>query len=234
MDVIDLSNNIPECTICFYPITNDKYVTRCFHTFHHSCILEWSLERSVCPLCNSNISIPEFNDSNYEIEMRNGENASLNLVETLEFQRYLEQVERHRQMREREEEDRIREIETRTNSTILVIGNYEPYNSDEEDSNNINQIIISPGEKIRIHFLIFIEFSTTIVIINFTIDVIQLFFIIFSFISIITYRIKCNKYRFLSLVFKSLFILYTLTIFEDVNPDSSIAIIPWMMLSLIK
>jgi len=60
----DISNNLDDCSICFYPIITDKYVTDCSHTFHHTCIHEWSLHMPIChcPLCNFIINIPELNN----------------------------------------------------------------------------------------------------------------------------------------------------------------------------
>ena len=59
--IVVTPNNLEECAVCFYPIITDKYVTDCSHTFHHTCIHEWSLHKPICPLCNFVINIPEFN-----------------------------------------------------------------------------------------------------------------------------------------------------------------------------
>jgi len=54
-----IPNNLEECSICFYPIQTDKYVTDCSHTFHYACLHEWSLHKSSCPLCVLNIKLPD-------------------------------------------------------------------------------------------------------------------------------------------------------------------------------
>jgi hypothetical protein len=54
-----IPNNLEECSICFYPIQTDKYVTDCSHTFHYACLHEWSLQKSSCPLCVLNIKLPD-------------------------------------------------------------------------------------------------------------------------------------------------------------------------------
>lgn len=42
----------PYCTICMDDIEDEMFVSKCFHTFHESCIRLWVLEKNKCPLCN--------------------------------------------------------------------------------------------------------------------------------------------------------------------------------------
>ena len=44
-----------ECAICMLPLSDDKHITKCNHTFHQKCIQEW-YKRSfklTCPMCRT-------------------------------------------------------------------------------------------------------------------------------------------------------------------------------------
>ena len=47
-----------DCSICLEPIINDdlKQKTVCQHTFHASCLLEWTRHNNSCPLCRNQLS----------------------------------------------------------------------------------------------------------------------------------------------------------------------------------
>ena len=47
-----------ECSICLEPIEENKEVKKlinCNHYFHKSCILNWILVNSNCPLCRNKL-----------------------------------------------------------------------------------------------------------------------------------------------------------------------------------
>ncbi|KAF8033274.1 hypothetical protein BT93_D2009 [Corymbia citriodora subsp. variegata] len=50
------------CPICLeeYDEDNPRFITKCEHHFHLSCILEWMERSDICPICDK---IMEFNDS---------------------------------------------------------------------------------------------------------------------------------------------------------------------------
>ncbi len=51
---IDSQENL--CCICLQDIKESKslFMTYCHHKFHVKCVKQWLIEKSTCPLCNSN------------------------------------------------------------------------------------------------------------------------------------------------------------------------------------
>ena len=239
MDTIDLSNNIIECTICFYPVISDKYVTDCSHTFHHLCLYEWCQQKNVCQLCTKTISIEPFNDEtldNAEIELRRTEITDSHLVDTIEFQRYLEYIERQRYYREQREMEnaRIERMGHQTNSTIVVINDYNVLESDEEQSQNDNVVIISTRERVKMRIYVFLEFTTTLALTSYILNIIQFLILILSTTSSISYKLRFNDMRFLSLFFKVIFIIYSIMLRQILYYEQLYMIVPWVILSIVK
>ena len=238
---MDIPKNILECTICFYPITSDKYVTDCSHTFHHACIQEWSLQKPSCPLCNALITVPEYNHGDTsEEEIRETTSIESGLVDDLEFRRYQEHVERqrHQQERERIENTRIsRIVPTGSGSTILIIGDYNEFESDDEDGMR-DITLMTRCDYIKMRILIFIETTNTIILLAFSVYILQIALLFLSLISVILYRKKKHDMRYISLFFKILFILYSVSIeyTSEYNYDLEfyITCVPWVGLIMIK
>lgn len=239
MEIIDLSDNLIECAICFYPVIIDKYVTDCSHTFHHICLYEWCQQKKVCPLCTKEITIEPFNDEpidNTEIELRQVGTTGSSLVDNMEFQRYLEYVERQRYSREQRELENamIEEMGSQTNSTIVIINDYNALVSYNEQSNNQNEIVISKQEKIKMRIYIFLEFSTTLVLTSYILNAIQMIILILSTMTSVTYKLRFNNARFLSLFFKVMFIFYSIVLKQIIYYEELFLILPWIMISVVK
>jgi hypothetical protein len=95
--IIGINENVDECAICFYPIITDKYVTDCSHSFHHTCLREWSFYLSKCPLCNMTINIPDFIIEIPPDEVARIKNVlSPELIIDLEYQKYQKQIKLER------------------------------------------------------------------------------------------------------------------------------------------
>lgn len=46
-----------ECSICLDKIkTNDYFKTKCNHTFHHKCAINWLIENDNCPICRHSLN----------------------------------------------------------------------------------------------------------------------------------------------------------------------------------
>lgn len=238
MDIIDLSNNFIECTICFYPVLNDKYVTDCSHTFHHICLYEWCQQKNVCPLCTKEIEIEPFNQENTdnnEMELRCAGLVEPGLIDNIEFQRYLEYVERQRFSREQQELANSRIEESRQQgSTIVIINDYNALVSDDEESQNVNEIVISTRDKIKIRIYVFFELTTTLVLTSYILDVIQLSILLLCLTSSVTYKMRFNDMRFLSLFFKIVFIIYNVVLTQIIYYEQLFVFVPWVMLSIVK
>ena len=59
-----------ECGICMEQIkSKDIFKTNCGHTFHNSCITQWLLPKSSCPICRNNLTkdIGQNSDTGSEI-----------------------------------------------------------------------------------------------------------------------------------------------------------------------
>ena len=238
MDIIDLSNNLIECTICFYPVLNDKYVTDCSHTFHHICLYEWCQQKNVCPLCTKEIEIEPFNQENAdnnEMELRCAGLVEPGLIDNIEFQRYLEYVERQRFSREQQELANSRIEESRQQgSTIVIINDYNALVSDDEESQNVNEIVISTRDKIKIRIYVFFELTTTLFLTSYILDVIQLSILLLCLTSSVTYKMRFNDMRFLSLFFKIVFIIYNVVLTQIIYYEQLFVFVPWVMLSIVK
>ncbi|KAF2820376.1 hypothetical protein CC86DRAFT_374530 [Ophiobolus disseminans] len=54
--------NDAECCICFDPCfasaDQEGLQLRCKHTVHDDCLLDWSREKSCCPLCRAEMFLP--------------------------------------------------------------------------------------------------------------------------------------------------------------------------------
>lgn len=239
MDIIDLSNNFIECTICFYPVLNDKYVTDCSHTFHHICLYEWYQQKNVCPLCTKEIEIEPFNQENAdnnELELRCAGLVEPGLVDNIEFRRYLEYVERQRLSREQREivNSRIEETTPHQGSTIVIINDYNALESDDEHSQNDNMVVISTRERVKIRIYVFLEFATTLVITSYILNILQFLILLLCLTSSLTYKMRFNDMRFLSLFFKVIFISYNVVLTQIIYYEQIFVYVPWIMLSIVK
>lgn len=239
MDIIDLSNNFIECTICFYPVLNDKYVTDCSHTFHHICLYEWCQQKNVCPLCTKEIEIEPFNQENAdnnELEIRCAGLVEPGLVDNIEFRRYLEYVERQRLSREQREivNSRIEETTPHQGSTIVIINDYNALESDDEHSQNDNMVVISTRERVKIRIYVFLEFATTLVITSYILNILQFLILLLCLTSSLTYKMRFNDMRFLSLFFKVIFISYNVVLTQIIYYEQIFVYVPWIMLSIVK
>jgi len=239
MDIIDLSNNFIECTICFYPVLNDKYVTDCSHTFHHICLYEWYQQKNVCPLCTKEIEIEPFNQENAdnnELEIRCAGLVEPGLVDNIEFRRYLEYVERQRLSREQREivNSRIEETTPHQGSTIVIINDYNALESDDEHSQNDNMVVISTQERMKIRIYVFLEFATTLVITSYILNILQFLILLLCLTSSLTYKMRFNDMRFLSLFFKVIFISYNVVLTQIIYYEQIFVYVPWIMLSIVK
>lgn len=239
---LDLSQNLIECIICFYPVINDKYVTDCSHTFHHICIYEWYQQRQKCPLCTKDIQINPFincNENNENNELGHSIPTVSQLVDNSEFQRYLEYIQRQRYKREQRELNNARNEQNNQhnqhNPTVLIINDYNRLENDDynEHSQIYNEIIITNNERIKMKICIIFELTSTLVLITYITDVIQSVIITLSTVSSISYRIKLNDIKSLSLLFKIIFILYSLTLIEKIYYQLLFTVIPWVLISLV-
>ena len=239
MEIVDLCNNFIECAICFYPVFNDKYVTDCSHTFHHICLYEWCQQKNICPLCTKDIEIKPFNrenTDNNEMELRSAGLVEPGLIDNIEFQRYLEYVERQRFSREQREleNSRIEENRQHQGSTIVIINDYNALVSDEEVSQGDNELVISSREKIKMRIYIFFELTTTLVLTTYILNVIQLSVILLCITSSVTYKMRLNDKRFLSLFLKIIFIIYNVILTQIIYYEQLFVFVPWIMLSIVK
>ena len=239
MEIVDLCNNFIECAICFYPVLNDKYVTDCSHTFHHICLYEWCQQKNICPLCTKDIEIKPFNrenTDNNEMELRSAGLVEPGLIDNIEFQRYLEYVERQRFSREQREleNSRIEENRQHQGSTIVIINDYNALVSDEEVSQGDNELVISSREKIKMRIYIFFELTTTLVLTTYILNVIQLSVILLCITSSVTYKMRLNDNRFLSLFLKIIFIIYNVILTQIIYYEQLFVFVPWIMLSIVK
>ncbi|XP_044316580.1 uncharacterized protein LOC123037875 [Drosophila rhopaloa] len=58
LDRPSMPNNESSCEICSQPMTqlDMRLITRCMHTFHRLCILNWLDSSRICPVCNHNVT----------------------------------------------------------------------------------------------------------------------------------------------------------------------------------
>lgn len=239
MEIIDLSNNLIECTICFYPVINDKYVTDCSHTFHHICLYEWCQQKNICPLCTSEIIIAPFNvedANNGEMELRESGTTNSSLIDAIEYQRYLEYIERQRYSREQREMEnaRIGESGRGNGSTIVIINDYNAIVSDDEDSQYDNEVEITTRERIKMRIYIFLELTTTLALTLYILNVMQFTILLLCACSSITYKMRLNNMRFLSLFLKIIYIIYSVLLTHIIYYEQLIMLFPWIMISVVK
>lgn len=239
MEIVDLSNNFIECVICFYPVLNDKYVTDCSHTFHHICLYEWYQQKNVCPLCTKEIVIEQFNQKNTDdsdMELRYTGLAESGLIDTIEYQRYLEYIERQRHSREQRELENLQIEETgqHSDSTIVIFNDYNALVSDEEDSHSDSDIVISPREKIKMRVYIFLEFTISLTLITYILNVLQLSILILCISTSVTYKMQFTDMQFLSLFFKIIFIIYYFILTHMTYYGEMFIFVPWIAISLVK
>jgi len=229
--IVVTPNNLEECAVCFYPIITDKYVTDCSHTFHHTCIHEWSLHKPICPLCNFVINIPEFNieiPTDDDITLPNATNSCL--IDDLEFQRYQQRVKRQREIMTNNHISQI--IPHNDNNSIFITGDYTTLEGvyDLEDTTR--------REFNRIHALIICETINAIVLISYSVYLLQLFIILLALLTGVAYRKKHIDTRFSVLFLKFIFILYSVSIERneqiDYNRFFYFSCVPWITISFIK
>ena len=227
-----------ECSICFYPVISDKYVTECEHTFHHSCLREWALQRLSCPLCNSKITEigTLVNDLDYQsyietisIDVSHAEIGTL--VNDLEYQRYVETI--HRQ-------DIVAVINNNNARTYVV-----PYNGgnrqgdiviindyDETDVHEIdgNVTFDTPFDvnSIKNRTLIVLEIITTCGIISCSVSVLHISFASLCGISSICWRVRFIPNKALPYIFKSAYLFFYL--YLQRNYYILYIFIPWFVL----
>jgi len=222
----DISNNLDDCSICFYPIITDKYVTDCSHTFHHTCIREWSLHRSICPLCNFIINVPNYSiDITQDDELIIADMTSSNLIENLEFQRYQHHI---RQQREIISNTQVTQISPESNfSTIVVAGDYTSLEGDDAQ--------VMP---IRTRTLILCEMINSLILMLYSVYIMQLSLILLASAVGVSHRKKVFDAKYFTLFLKLLFILYSISVEQtgeiDYNYDFYLVCVPWFSLSLIK
>ena len=48
-----------DCPICLEPISTDKKILKCNHTFHKDCVNRWLLNHDTCPMCRGVINYIE-------------------------------------------------------------------------------------------------------------------------------------------------------------------------------
>jgi len=226
----DISNNLDDCSICFYPIITDKYVTDCSHTFHHTCIKEWSHHKSICPLCNFTINIPELNNEiTPDEDIRISHITNSGIVDDLEFQRYQQNI---REQRILLTNAHITQVSPESNfSTIVVAGDYASFEGDDND----NAIQVIP---LRTRALIFCEMANAVILVLYSAYVMQLVLIMFASTMGVLHRKKVLEANYFTLFLKILFILYSVSVEQigeiDYNYDFYVAVIPWFSVSLIK
>jgi hypothetical protein len=224
----DISNNLDDCSICFYPIITDKYVTDCSHTFHHTCIHEWSLHIPIChcPLCNFIINIPELNNEiTTDEDTRIACITNTTLVDDIEFQRYQQHI---REQRELLSNSNITQISPESNfSTIVVAGDYASLEGDD----------IQVTQR-RTRTLIFGEMINAFILMLYSVYIMQLSLILFAFAVSVSHRKKVIDAKYFTLFIKILFILYSVSIDQnkeiDYNYDFYVSCFPWFTISLIK
>lgn len=228
--IVDMSNNLDECAICFYPIITDKYVTDCSHTFHHTCIHEWSIHRSICPLCNCIIQIPELNiEITTNEETRIADIINSGLADDLEFKRYQKRIKRQRSIILN---NQTTQISPNNNSSIFIIGDYTELEGADDLQN------ITRTEFNRIHALIFYESINAVVLIYYSVYLFQLFLIFLALITGIAYRKKIIGTRYSTLFLKILYILYSVSTEQteqlDYNGIFYFYCFVWITISFVK
>jgi hypothetical protein len=227
-----VSNNLEECAICFYPILTDKYVTDCSHTFHHTCIQEWSLHRSICPLCNFIIKIPELNiEITPDEETRIADITNSGLVDDLEFKRYQKRIKRQRSIILNNRTTQI-SPNNNNNTSIFIMGDYTAL----EGADDLQDM--TRREFNRIHALIFCESINAVVLISYSVYLLQLFLIFLALITGIAYRKKIIGTRYSTLFLKFLYILYSVSTEQteqlDYNCVFYFSCFLWITISFLK
>jgi len=94
---MDTKERKKDCSICLKPIGDvDCFVTKCSHTFHGSCVLNWLKfqrehhKEEHCPLCRSSLNcLPDFSMATkkilYEIARTMvSHNVDMSMIGTLE------------------------------------------------------------------------------------------------------------------------------------------------------
>jgi hypothetical protein len=203
--VIDIFDYSDECAICFYPIITDKYVTDCSHTFHHTCIHEWSLYIPTCPFCKLTINIP---DSNLEIttdeELRIAEIINSGLVSDLEYQKYQKRIKQEREIMSHNVA-LIHEPRSNVNSAVII----NDYGNDIQD--------MSMRDLLRMRVLIFCEAINAFVMIWYSEYIFQVSIVTVAFVTTALHRGKIRVLKRFTLVLKLIFILYSVSVEQMYN-----------------
>jgi len=225
--VIDVFDNLCECSICFYPIITDKYVTDCSHTFHHTCIREWSLYIPNCPLCKLTINVPEFNlEISPDEEMRIAEIINSGLISDFEYKEYQKHIKCKR-------ETMVNEQQT-INASIVII-NDSPTSDDDEQDTKIKDLS-------RMRILMLYETFNSLILICYSEYLFQVSIVAIASGTSIVYRKNVCNLRHLTLLLKIFFILSTLSLESSYNHYESsynhygfyISCFSWIAMALIK
>jgi hypothetical protein len=211
-----------ECSICFYPILSEKYVTECKHTFHHNCLREWTLQRPVCPLCNSNIDLPAFNDVNFG-DMQTGSETELRtLANDLDYQRYIETIRRQSLVDANNNYNNISNnaLPYVGDATVIIVNDYDMF------IENTQFNIYSTKNRV----LIVIEFISTCSVISNSINPLHTIIAAIGGITTGCWRVRFLPNRALPLIVKIVYILYYAYVFS--NPNILYVFIPWFLVTL--
>jgi hypothetical protein len=237
---------IIECSICFYPVISDKYVTECEHTFHQSCLRKWNLQRLSCPLCNGKITEigTLVNDLDYQsyiasisIDVSRSEIGTL--VNDLEYQRYVETINRHDIVAVNNNNN----YERNRRGDLVIINDYDEteidYDTDETeidfDETDVPTIVenISFDPPFDVNSkknktLIVLEIITTCGVISCSESVLHISFASLCGISSICWRLRFIPNRGFPYFFKSAYLFFYLYLQQDYY--ILYAFIPWFVL----
>jgi|AntAceMinimDraft_5_1070358.scaffolds.fasta_scaffold05799_3 hypothetical protein len=216
-----------ECSICFYPITSDKYVTECEHTFHNNCLNEWTVQKPSCPLCNASIHIPEFN---YDIEIQYAElteeshDISANVITSsnLDYKRYIETIWRQR-LNEESNNERANVTPFNGDSTVILINDYTEFNVTNGSDIN-NQDVFDVKSK-RNRTLIALEVITTCSAMSYSVNVLHTSIALVAGATTISWRTRSMPNKLPALLFKIIYLIYY--IYKQNDLQIVYAFAPW-------
>lgn len=230
------NEDIIECSICFYPVISDKYVTECEHTFHHSCLREWNLQRLSCPLCNSKITEigTLVNDLDYRsyiatisIDVSYTEIGTL--VNDLDYQRYVETINRQNMgvVNNNARTDIVPYNGGNRQGDIIIINDYNETYVHEIDGNVTFDTPFDVNSR-KNRTLIVLEIITTCGVISCSVSVLHISFAALCGISSICWRVRFIPNRGLPYLFKTAYLFFYLYLQRDYY--ILFIFIPWFVL----
>jgi hypothetical protein len=219
---LDVFDNLYECAICFYPIITDKYVTDCSHTFHHTCIHEWSMYSPNCPFCKLTINIPEFNhEITPDEETRIAEIINSGLISDLEYQEYQKNIKRERET--------MPNNITLVNASIVLINDYTTHNCDNDMQDTTRRDLL------RMRALMFYETFNSLILVCYSEYLFQVSIITVALGTSIVHMKNIYNLCHLTFLLKIIFIISSVSVEPRYNHYGFyVSCFPWIVVTLIK